>query len=229
MSYPPVRKAVFPAAGLGTRFLPATKATPKEMLPIVDAPLIQYAIEEVANAGIEEVIIVTGRGKRAIEDHFDLSFELDYFLEQHGKSHMLDSTYALLDRVQISYVRQRQPLGLGHAVACGRRLGGNEPFAVVLADDLIYTGKNCVLGQMVSVFGDRECSILGVVGSKKLGGAVEPGDRRPLHPHPGALRRARPGHPRQRRRDPAHGCPGLPPRPPAHLRLRVHRHPLRRR
>ncbi len=159
MSYPPVRKAVFPAAGLGTRFLPATKATPKEMLPIVDAPLIQYAIEEVADAGIEEVIIVTGRGKRAIEDHFDLSFELDYFLERHGKSHLLDSTYALLDRVQISYVRQRQPLGLGHAVACGRRLVGDEPFAVVLADDLIHATPSC-LAQMVQVYEQHGASVI---------------------------------------------------------------------
>jgi len=159
MPHPPLRKAIFPAAGLGTRFLPATKATPKEMLPIVDAPLIQYAIEEVADAGIDEVIIVTGRGKRAIEDHFDLSFELDYFLEQHGKSHMLDATYALLDRVQISYVRQRQPLGLGHAVACGRRLVGDEPFAVVLADDLIHAEPSC-LAQMVQVYEAHGASVV---------------------------------------------------------------------
>ena len=159
MPHPPVRKAIFPAAGLGTRFLPATKATPKEMLPIVDAPLIQYAIEEVADAGIDEVIIVTGRGKRAIEDHFDLSFELDYFLERHGKSHLLDATYALLDRVQISYVRQRQPLGLGHAVACGRRLVGDEPFAVVLADDLIHADPPC-LAQMVRVYEAHGASVV---------------------------------------------------------------------
>lgn len=159
MSHPAVRKAIFPAAGLGTRFLPATKATPKEMLPIVDVPLIQYALEEVADAGIEEVIIVTGRGKRAIEDHFDLSFELDYFLEQSGKSHMLDATYALLDRVQISYVRQRQPLGLGHAVACGRRLVGDEPFAVVLADDLIHATPSC-LAQMVQVYEAHGASVV---------------------------------------------------------------------
>ncbi|RMF82934.1 MAG: UTP--glucose-1-phosphate uridylyltransferase [Nitrospirae bacterium] len=149
--HPPIRKAVFPAAGLGTRFLPATKATPKEMLPVVDVPLIQYAIEEVADAGVDDVIVVTGRGKRAIEDHFDLSFELDYFLEEHGKSHLLDATYALLDRVQIGYVRQRRPQGLGHAVACARRLVGGEPFAVVLADDLIYADPPC-LAQMARVY-----------------------------------------------------------------------------
>jgi len=159
MANPPVRKAIFPAAGLGTRFLPATKATPKEMLPIVDVPLIQYALEEVVAAGIEEVIIVTGRGKRAIEDHFDLSFELDYFLEENGKSNLLDATYALLDRVQISYVRQRQPLGLGHAVACGRRLVGDEPFAVVLADDLIYADPPC-LAQMVQVYERHGASVV---------------------------------------------------------------------
>jgi len=159
MSFPPVRKAVFPAAGLGTRFLPATKATPKEMLPIVDMPLIQYAIQEVADAGLEQVIIVTGRGKRAIADHFDLSFELDYFLEQSGKSGMLASTYELLDRVQISFVRQRQPLGLGHAVLCARRLVGDEPFAVVLADDLIHADPPC-LAQMLRLYDERGGSVV---------------------------------------------------------------------
>jgi UTP--glucose-1-phosphate uridylyltransferase len=151
MSFPAVRKAVFPAAGLGTRFLPATKATPKEMLPIVDMPLIQYAMQEVADAGLEQVIIVTGRGKRAIADHFDISFELDYFLEQSGKTDMLAATYELLDKVQVSYVRQRQPLGLGHAVLCARRLVGDEPFAVVLADDLIHANPPC-LAQMLRLY-----------------------------------------------------------------------------
>jgi UTP--glucose-1-phosphate uridylyltransferase len=159
MSFPVVRKAVFPAAGLGTRFLPATKATPKEMLPIVDMPLIQYAMQEVADAGLEQVIIVTGRGKRAIADHFDISFELDYFLEQSGKTDMLAATYELLDKVQVSYVRQRQPLGLGHAVLCARRLVGDEPFAVVLADDLIHAQPPC-LAQMLRVYEEHGGSVV---------------------------------------------------------------------
>jgi UTP--glucose-1-phosphate uridylyltransferase len=129
------------------------------MLPIVDMPLIQYAMQEVADAGLEQVIIVTGRGKRAIADHFDISFELDYFLEQSGKTDMLASTYELLDKVQVSYVRQRQPLGLGHAVLCARRLVGDEPFAVVLADDLIHANPPC-LAQMLRLYEEHGGSVV---------------------------------------------------------------------
>lgn len=145
-----VRKAVFPVAGLGTRFLPATKALPKEMLPIVDKPLIQYAVEEAQDAGIEEFIFVTGRAKSAIEDHFDHSVELEQVLRERGKQESLDS---LLDWMpppgHISYTRQQEPLGLGHAVWCARNFIGEEPFAVLLADDLILSKKGC-LSQMVS-------------------------------------------------------------------------------
>ncbi|MDA0663711.1 MAG: sugar phosphate nucleotidyltransferase, partial [Proteobacteria bacterium] len=131
-----VRKAVFPVGGMGTRFLPATKAMPKEMLPIVDKPLIQYAVEEAQAAGIEDFIFVTGRGKHAIEDHFDISFELDNMLEQRGRSDILDTIRSWMPKPgQISYTRQMQPMGLGHAVWCARNLIGDEPFAVLLADD----------------------------------------------------------------------------------------------
>jgi UTP--glucose-1-phosphate uridylyltransferase len=158
-----VRKAVFPVAGLGTRFLPATKANPKEMLTIVDKPLIQYAAEEAVNAGIKELIFVTSSSKRAIEDHFDKNYELEAELERKGKTDLLDIVREVMpDDVSCIYVRQPEALGLGHAVLCAAPIVGDEPFAVILADDLIYTGKNCVLGQMVSVYNDRECSILGV-------------------------------------------------------------------
>ncbi|MFZ5608434.1 MAG: UTP--glucose-1-phosphate uridylyltransferase GalU [Pseudomonadota bacterium] len=147
----PVRKAVFPVGGLGTRFLPATKAMPKEMLPVVDKPLIQYAVEEARAAGIEEFIFVTGRGKSAIEDHFDHSFELQATLRNRGKSDMLEEVLApVMEPGQISYVRQQEPLGLGHAVWCARNLIGDEPFAILLADDLIKADVPC-LKQMVAV------------------------------------------------------------------------------
>ncbi|MEM8799989.1 MAG: UTP--glucose-1-phosphate uridylyltransferase GalU [Pseudomonadota bacterium] len=146
-----VRKAIFPVGGLGTRFLPATKAMPKEMLPVVDKPLIQYALEEARAAGIEEFIFVTGRGKTAIEDHFDNSVELQTVLEQKGKADMLD---LVLDTVlkpgQISYVRQQEPMGLGHAVWCARNLVHDEPFAILLADDLIRSDTPC-LKQMIDL------------------------------------------------------------------------------
>lgn len=147
-----VRKAVFPVGGLGTRFLPVTKAMPKEMLPVVDKPLIQYAVEEAAAAGIEEFIFVTGRGKTAIEDHFDHSFELEYTLRQRGKQEEFESLNSLIKLPgSISYIRQQEPLGLGHAVWCARHLIGNEPFAVLLADDFIYASTPC-LKQMVEVY-----------------------------------------------------------------------------
>lgn len=158
-----IRKAVFPVAGLGTRFLPATKANPKEMLTVVDKPLIQYAAEEAVNAGIKELIFVTSSSKRAIEDHFDKNYELESELERKGKHDLLEMVREIVpEDVSCIYVRQPEALGLGHAVLCAAPIVGDEPFAVILADDLIYTGKNCVLGQMVSVFNDRECSILGV-------------------------------------------------------------------
>ncbi|TCS61264.1 UTP--glucose-1-phosphate uridylyltransferase GalU [Varunaivibrio sulfuroxidans] len=148
----PVRKAIFPVAGLGTRFLPATKAMAKEMLPIVDKPLIQHAVEEALDAGIEEVIFVTGRGKSVLEDHFDRSFELEKTLEERGKEAELRSVRAFLPKPgQISYTRQQTPLGLGHAVWCARNFINDEPFAVLLADDLILAEKGC-LRQMVEVY-----------------------------------------------------------------------------
>lgn len=158
-----IRKAVFPVGGLGTRFLPATKASPKEMLPIVDKPLIQYAAEEALAAGFDQLIFVTGRGKRAIADHFDASPELEMELEWAGKKKMLDEVRNVLpDEVAAIYVRQPRPLGLGHAVQCARSVVGNEPFAVLLADDLIDgTGSSC-LKQMVEVFEERECSVIAV-------------------------------------------------------------------
>jgi UTP--glucose-1-phosphate uridylyltransferase len=132
-----VRKAVFPAAGLGTRFLPATKAQPKEMLPLVDKPIIQYGVEEALHSGIQNIIIVTGRGKTAIEDHFDVSFELENMLETRGKKDLLGIVRSVSDMINVSYIRQKEALGLGHAVLRARELVGEEPFAVVLADDVI--------------------------------------------------------------------------------------------
>lgn len=147
-----VRKAVFPVGGLGTRFLPVTKAMPKEMLPVVDKPLIQYAVEEAAAAGIEEFIFVTGRGKTAIEDHFDHSFELEHTLRQRGKEEEYQSLSSLIKLPgSISYIRQQEPLGLGHAVWCARHLIGNEPFAILLADDFIHAHTPC-LKQMIDVY-----------------------------------------------------------------------------
>src|SRR5713226_7516324 len=132
-----VRKAVFPAAGLGTRFLPATKAMPKEMLPLVDKPLIQYGVEEAIHSGISNMIIVTGRGKTAIEDHFDVSFELEQLLESRGKKDLLSVVRSVSDMINVAYVRQKEALGLGHAVLRARDIVGAEPFAVVLSDDVI--------------------------------------------------------------------------------------------
>jgi UTP--glucose-1-phosphate uridylyltransferase len=141
---PRVRKAVFPAAGLGTRFLPATKAQPKEMLPLVDKPLIQYGVEEAMHSGIQNIIIVTGRGKSSIEDHFDVSFELEQLLESKHKTDMLSMVRSISDMIDISYVRQKEALGLGHAVLRAKELVGNEPFATVLSDDIIDSGTPCI-------------------------------------------------------------------------------------
>ena len=158
----PVRKAVFPVAGLGTRFLPATKASPKEMLPVVDKPLIQYAVEEAYAAGIRHMIFVTGRNKRAIEDHFDTAFELEAELEAKNKTALLAIARSILpDDMALSYVRQPRMLGLGHAVLCAEHLVGDEPFAVLLADDLM-TGERAVLAQMADVYNRTGASVLAV-------------------------------------------------------------------
>lgn len=157
-----VTKAVFPVAGLGTRFLPATKASPKEMLPVVDKPLIQYAVEEAIAAGITEMIFVTGRSKRAIEDHFDKSYEVEAELEARGKQKLLDLVRSIKPaNVDCFYVRQPEALGLGHAVMCAEKLVGDNPFAVILADDLLY-GEPPVLSQMVEVFDHYHSSVIGV-------------------------------------------------------------------
>ena len=155
-------KAVFPVAGMGTRFLPVTKASPKEMLPIVDKPLIQYAVEEAVAAGITELIFVTGRNKRAIEDHFDTAYELENELELKGKTDLLRMTRSVLpDQVSCVYLRQPQALGLGHAVLCAKQVVGNDPFAVILADDLI-SGEIPALRQMADEFEQQQCSIVAV-------------------------------------------------------------------
>ena len=154
-----VRKAVFPAAGLGTRFLPATKAVPKEMLTVVDKPIIQYGVEEAVAAGCEQIIIITGRGKTIIEDHFDLSFELESQLESRGKHELLAIARKVSSLGRIAYVRQKQALGLGHAVLMARDLIGDEPFAVILPDDVIHAAKPC-LRQMIEAFDEVQASIL---------------------------------------------------------------------
>jgi UTP--glucose-1-phosphate uridylyltransferase len=154
-----VRKAVFPAAGLGTRFLPATKAQPKEMLPLVDKPIIQYGVEEALASGCDQIIIITGRGKTAIEDHFDVSYELEKMLEERGKTELLSIVRQISDMIHVAYVRQKEAMGLGHAVLMARELVGNEPFAVLLADDVIDAKKPC-LRQMMDVFEESQCSII---------------------------------------------------------------------
>ena len=157
-----VRKAVFPAAGLGTRFLPATKAQPKEMLPIVDKPIIQYGVEEAIQSGIQNIIIVTGRGKSAIEDHFDVSFELEYLLESRSKKELLAIVRGISDMINVSYIRQKEALGLGHAVLRAKELVGDEPFAVVLADDLIDAETPC-LRQLLDVYNFFNAPVLAVM------------------------------------------------------------------
>src|SRR5271167_2797147 len=159
MSAAKVRKAVFPAAGLGTRFLPATKAQPKEMLPLVDKPIIQYGVEEALAAGCDQIIIITGRGKSAIEDHFDVSYELEKMLEERGKTELLAVVRQISDMIHVAYVRQKEAMGLGHAVLMARELVGHEPFAVLLADDVIDAPVPC-LKQMIDVYNETGCSVL---------------------------------------------------------------------
>ncbi|MFL6279401.1 MAG: UTP--glucose-1-phosphate uridylyltransferase GalU [Vicinamibacterales bacterium] len=156
-----IRKAVFPAAGLGTRFLPATKAQPKEMLPLVDKPIIQYGVEEAVESGVDNIILVTGRGKNAIEDHFDVSVELETFLEARGKKELLAEIRQISNLINFSYVRQGEPLGLGHAVLVTRPLVGDEPFAVILGDDVI-DAKPPALRQMIDVFQDVQGPVLAI-------------------------------------------------------------------
>ncbi len=176
-----IRKAVFPVAGLGTRFLPATKASPKEMLPVVDKPLIQYAVEEAVAAGITELIFITGRGKRAIEDHFDRAFEVEAELTARGKAEMLRAVREIVPpHVKCIYLRQPQALGLGHAVLCAQPVVGDQPFAVILADDLIH-GRPPVMKQMVDIYKKQQCSLLGVQrvarADTRQYGIVAPGTR----------------------------------------------------
>ncbi len=155
-----VKKAVIPAAGMGTRFLPATKVQPKEMLPIVDVPTIQIVVEEAVRAGIKEILIITGRGKRAIEDHFDKNIELENLLEQKGKLSELAEMQRISDLADIYYVRQKEALGLGHAVLCARNFVGNEPFAVLLGDDIVHAAVP-VIGQLLEVYRQKGGSVLG--------------------------------------------------------------------
>ncbi|BDV42237.1 UTP--glucose-1-phosphate uridylyltransferase [Geotalea uraniireducens] len=154
-----VKKAVFPVAGLGTRFLPATKASPKEMLPLIDKPLVQYVVEEAVAAGIEQILFVTGRGKRAIEDHFDISFELEALLQEKGKDDVLREVRDIAEMVNIFYVRQKQAMGLGHAILCAREFIGDEPFAVLLGDDIIDAPQPC-LAQLLDVHRKYRGSVL---------------------------------------------------------------------
>lgn len=156
-----IRKAIIPAAGLGTRFLPATKAMPKEMLPIVDKPTIQYIIEEAAASGIEDIIIVTGKGKRAIEDHFDSSFELEHNLAGKGKWGLLEEVQKPSNLADIHYIRQKEPKGLGHAIWCARKFIGDEPFAVLLGDDIVESEVPC-LKQMMKVYDTYQSAVVGV-------------------------------------------------------------------
>ncbi len=157
-----IKKAIIPAAGLGTRFLPATKAQPKEMLPIVDKPTIQYIIEEAVASGIEDIIIVTGRSKRAIEDHFDRSLELEAALAKSAKEDMLREIQGISELANIYYIRQKEAKGLGHAIACAKTFIGNEPFAVLLGDDVVYNDETPCLKQLLDVFDEYQTSILGV-------------------------------------------------------------------
>jgi UTP--glucose-1-phosphate uridylyltransferase len=157
-----IQRAIFPAAGLGTRFLPATKAQPKEMLPLVDKPIIQYVVEEAVAAGLETLVIVTGRGKNAIEDHFDVSYELEKILEQRGKSELLNLVRSVSEMVHIAYVRQKEALGLGHAVLVARDLMNNEPFAVLLGDDVIMADVPCIR-QLMDIYDQYECSVVALM------------------------------------------------------------------
>jgi len=157
-----IRKAIIPAAGLGTRFLPATKAQPKEMLPIVDKPAIQYIVEEAIQSGVEDIIIVTGKHKRAIEDHFDKSIELELMLEEKGNQELLDMVKHVSNLADIHYIRQKQPLGLGHAVLCARKFIGDEPFAVLLGDDIIQA-ETPTLRSMIGIYNQVQTSVIGAL------------------------------------------------------------------
>ena len=157
-----IRKAIIPAAGLGTRFLPATKAQPKEMLPIVDKPTLQYIIEECVASGIEEILIITGRNKKSIEDHFDRSVELEMELEKSGKEEMLKMVREVSDMVNIHFIRQKEPRGLGHAILCAKTFVGNEPFAVLLGDDVVYNDNKPCLKQLIDCYEEYKTSVLGV-------------------------------------------------------------------
>ena len=154
-----VRKAIFPAAGLGTRFLPATKAQPKEMLPLVDKPIIQYGVEEAMASGCDQIIIITGRGKQAIEDHFDVSYELERMLEDRKKTDLLKIVRSISDMIHVAYIRQKEALGLGHAILTAREMVGDEPFAVLLADDVIDAEVPC-LKQLIDVYNEPQCSVI---------------------------------------------------------------------
>jgi UTP--glucose-1-phosphate uridylyltransferase len=180
-----VRKGVFPAAGLGTRFLPVTKAQPKEMLPLVDKPTIQYVVEEAVASGLNELVIVTGRGKRAIEDHFDAAFELEYYLNDRGKVEELAQIKTISELASVCYVRQKEPLGLGHAILCARALVGEEPFGVFLGDDIIGSAPVPCMRQLLDVFEDKAGPVIavervprerihqyGVIAARPLGGNV---------------------------------------------------------
>ena len=157
-----IRKAIIPAAGFGTRFLPATKAQPKEMLPIVDKPTLQYIIEECVASGIEEILIITGRNKKSIEDHFDRSVELEMELEKSGKEEMLKMVREISDMVNIHFIRQKEPRGLGHAILCAKTFVGNEPFAVLLGDDVVYNDNKPCLKQLIDCYEEYKTSVLGV-------------------------------------------------------------------
>ena len=157
-----IKKAIIPAAGLGTRFLPATKAQPKEMLPIVDKPTIQYIIEEAIASGIEEILIITGRSKKCIEDHFDRSVELELELEKSGKQSMLDMVQDISNMVDIHYIRQKEPKGLGHAINCAKVFVGDEPFAILLGDDIVYNDQKPCLKQLIDCYNEYHTSVLGV-------------------------------------------------------------------
>ncbi|MGU8559567.1 UTP--glucose-1-phosphate uridylyltransferase GalU [Clostridium perfringens] len=157
-----IRKAIIPAAGLGTRFLPATKAQPKEMLPIVDKPTIQYIIEESIASGIEEILIITGRSKKCIEDHFDKSVELEIELEKSGKNELLDLVRDISGMVDIHYIRQKEPRGLGHAIYCAKTFVGDEPFAILLGDDVVYNEEKPCLKQLIDCYNEYRTSVLGV-------------------------------------------------------------------
>lgn len=156
-----IKKAIIPAAGMGTRFLPATKAQPKEMLPIVDKPTIQYIVEEAIASGIEDILIVTGRGKRAIEDHFDKSYELEEILSRKKKHELLEEIRSIASMANIHYIRQREPKGLGHAIWCARKFIGDEPFAVLLGDDIVQSETPCIQ-QLMHVYEDTSASVVGV-------------------------------------------------------------------